>query len=396
MGVMDAPSPLATAIASRSEWLLDPDVTFLNHGSFGARLRRVAAAQRRYQDRFESQPLAFLDREGPDLLRDARRRLGAFLGVGPDDFGFTSNATDAVATVLRSLRFDAGDEVVTTDHVYNGVRQAVRHILSDSGAVLREIPIAVPANSDSIEEALLAALSPRCRLVLVSHVTSPTGLRFPIERIASACAARGIDVLVDGAHAPGMLGLDIASLGVPFYAANLHKWLGAPMGSGLLWVDPDRQSEIRPHVVSHNVGQGLAAEFEWQGSRDISPWLAAADAVEIASELAGDGGWPSIRAHNDALAVWAQARLCERFEVAPLSALDGSMLGSMASVRLPSRARERFASPEAFVAALRAEIPVEVPCFDWSGTWLIRPCCHVYNRAEEYERLADAILELVD
>jgi isopenicillin-N epimerase len=393
---MDAPSPLATPIASRDEWLLDPEIAFLNHGSFGARLRRVVGAQRSYQDRFEAQPLGFLDREGPALLRTARDRIGRFLGAGPDDLGFCSNATEAVSTVLRSLQFEPGDEVMTTDHVYNGVRQAVRHILADSGAVLREVEVAVPASAASIEESLIAALSPRCRLVLVSHVTSPTALRFPVERIAAACAKRGIDVLVDGAHAPGMLDLDIGALGVPFYAANLHKWLGAPMGAGLLWVDPARQREVHPHVVSHNVGQGFAAEFEWQGSRDIAPWLAAADAIEIASQLAADGGWPALRSHNHALARWVQAHLCERWNVEPLSSLDGDLLGSMASVRLPPRARERFDSPEAFVGALRASTAVEVPCFDWRGTWLIRPCCHVYNRAEEYERLADTILELVD
>ncbi len=390
---MNAPLPLATAIASPTEWLLDEKTRFLNHGSFGARLRRVALAQRAYQDRFEAQPLAFLDREGPALLRAARLKLGSFLGMNQADFGFTSNATDSVATVLRSLRFEPGDEVLTTDHVYNGVRQAVRHILAGSGATLREVPLAVPATTAGVEATLAEALSPRSRLVLVSHVTSPTGLRLPVERIAANCAARGVDVLVDGAHAPGMLDLDIAALGVPFYAANLHKWLGAPMGAGLLWVHPERQPEIHPHVVSHNVGLGLATEFEWQGSRDISPWLTAADAVAIAGELAGPGGWPAIRSHNRALATWVQRMLCQCWEVEALSPLDGSMLGSMAALRLPARARERFPSPAAFLEALRGELPVEVPCFEWNGEWLIRPCCNVYNRAEQYQELGQAVLE---
>lgn len=376
-------------------WMLDPSVDFLNHGSFGARLWKVREAQRAHVERFEAQPIASLGRRGAEQQTEARRVLGAFLGMAPDDFGFTSNATDAVTAVLRSLAFAPGDEVLTTNHVYNGVRQTTRHVLSRSGAVLREIGLAPPFSADAVRQGIADALGPQTRLLVLAHVTSPTALRFPVEAVAEDCRARGVEVLIDGAHGPGMLDLDISSLGVAFYAANLHKWLCAPPGAGLLWVRPDRQAEIHPNVVSHPYGEGLAAEFMWQGTRDTTPWLAAADAVGIVGDLAGPGGWPAIRAHNHALACWMHEHLCALWEVEPLSALDGSMLGSMAAVRLPERARARFASPEELGARLIDVHGIEVPCFAWDGLWLVRPCCHVYNRAEQYVRLGEAVLELL-
>lgn len=386
------PAPLAPDLASA--WLLDPQIDFLNHGSFGARLRQVFEAQLAHMQRFEARPVEVLDRRGPELLAEARAVLGAFLGMEPDDFGFTSNATDAVSAVLGSLRFEPGDEVMTTSHVYNGVRQATRTALARVGASLREIEVPVPCTPESVRTAVREALSDATRLVILSHVTSPTALRFPVAEIAADLRARGVRLLVDGAHAPGMLDLDVQGLGVDYYAANLHKWLSAPTGAGLLWVRRELQEGVHPLVVSHNVGRGLASEFTWQGTRDVSPWLAAADAVRIGGEIVGPDSWPRVRRHNHELATWVQATLAERWQVEPISALDGSMLGSMASLRIPQGVRARFSSPAELQASLYDEHRFEVPCFEWQGLWLVRPCCHVYNRAAQYERLGDVVLGL--
>jgi isopenicillin-N epimerase len=239
------PPPIRPNI--RSDFLLDPNLAFLNHGSFGSVPRVVLDEQTMWRDRIESDPIEILGRHGSRLIDDAKRQIGQTLGMKPSDFGMVTNATEGINCVLRSLEFSPGDELLTTNHVYNAVRQAMRYIAQKTGATYKEIEIPVPINSAAdIEQAILRAITPKTKLLVIDHITSPTALVFPIPSILAACADRGVDVLVDGAHAPGTLPLNVQALAPAYYAANLHKWTCAPKGSAFLWVRPDKQSRIHP------------------------------------------------------------------------------------------------------------------------------------------------------
>ena len=386
--VQPPPEPIAEGLAKL--WLLDPAVTFLNHGSFGATPRAVLEAQTAWRARFEARPIEMLDRRRGALLGTAKQAVGDFLGMRGDDFGFVTNATGGINAVLRSLQFDPDDEILTTNHVYNAIRQTMSYIAQRSGARSIEIDIPVPIKSpDDVVAHIEAAFNDRTRLLIVDHITSSTAILFPIELIVDVCRKRGVDILIDGAHAPGMIELNIQALGATYYAANLHKWVCAPKGAGLLWVRPDRQREIHPNTISHFLNDGLGTEFGWQGTRDITAWLCAKDAIEFMAGI----GWPRIRQYNHELAVWVQAMLCDRWGVCPNTSLDGSMLGSMVTVALPDEAKSAE-NAEAFQAQLYHEYRIEVPVIEWNQRWWIRPCCQVYNTAQDYVRLADAVVTL--
>jgi len=421
----EAPEPLAPNLADL--WMLDPAVDFLNHGSFGALPRRVASAQAVWRDRIESRPVAILGRSCAALLRVARQGVASLVGADPADLGFVTNATEGINAFLQGTALAPGDEIVTSNHVYNAVRQAMRHRARMSGATYLEVELPIPlAGAHEVVCAIDAALTPRTRLVVVDHVTSPTALRLPIEAIATHCAARGVDLLVDGAHAPGMIPVDLThlgGLGVTAYAANLHKWICAPKGSAFLWVRPDRQKSVHPLVVSHFLDAGFEAEFGWQGTRDISGWLSVPDAILFLEGL----GLARVMAHNQELARWSQRMLCDAWSVTPISPIDGSMLGSMATVPLPDplqpavdeldsgEARgagaagttggiagksvgspRRDALTQAFQARLYTEFRIEVPVVDFAGRWHVRPCCQIYNSPEQLMRLAESILTLAE
>jgi isopenicillin-N epimerase len=200
-----------------------------------------------------------------------------------------------------------------------------------------------------------------------------------------------VDVLIDGAHAPGMVPLNVPATGATYYAGNLHKWTCGPKGSGFLWVRPDRQSAIHPLVVSHYLGEGFSREFGWQGTRDMSGWLSVPRAIQFMSEI----GWEKIMAHNHAMAAWTQQMLCETWDVAPISPMDGSMLGSMATVALPAPLNDLIESDAALVQqTLYDKYRIEAPLMRWSGRTYVRPCCQIYNSVEDYERLAAAVKQI--
>jgi isopenicillin-N epimerase len=370
--------------------MLQPDVTFLNHGSFGALPRAVFDEQERWRRRIEAEPIELLGRRHPEMIEAAKRPLAELVRARPEEIGLVTNATEGVNAVLGSVRLRAGDELLTTTHVYNAVRMAMRSAAGRAGATYREVDVRTPVtHARQIVEAIGGALSDRRRLLVIDHVTSPTGLVFPVAEVAAACASRGVDVLVDGAHAPGMLDLDLPALGVAWYAGNLHKWTCAPKGCGFVWARPDRAAELHPTVISHNFGQGLAKEFNWQGTRDTSAWLTIPAALAFMSAL----GWERVRRHNHALATWAHRMLVDRFGVEPVSPLDGSLLGATATVRLPGRLASL---DEAQTAALQQDLyttdRIEVPLVPWQGTLHLRVSCQVYNRPEDYHRLADVVM----
>ena len=381
---------------SACHWPLDPGVDFLNHGSFGACPTAVLAAQAEWRDRLERQPVAFMVRALEPALDAARERLAALVGADPDDLAFVANATTGVATVLASLDPAPGDELLCTDHVYNACRNALDVLAQRSGA--RVVVVAVPFPIDSgerIVEALVAATGPRTRLALVDHVTSPTALVLPVARIVSELQARGVDVLVDGAHAPGQVELDLRALGAAYYTANAHKWLCAPKGAALLHVRRDRQARIRPLVTSHGRNSPridrsrFRLEFDWTGTDDPTPYLAVPAAIEFLERLL-PGGLPALRAANHALACRARRLLLEALGIGPPA--PEAMLGAMASVPLPpGPSAPPSAHPwiEPLGERLYGE-GFELPVMTWPSrpARLLRISAQAYNAPRQYERLA--------
>ncbi len=379
------PRPLADGLADL--WPLDRQVTFLNHGSFGSAPLAVLEAQSGHRLHIEARPIERLDRRRDDLLRPALAAVGRLVGADPANMAFVTNATDGINAVLRSLALSAGDEIVLSNHSYNAVRQTARYVARRSGARVVDAEVPFPLRGPGeVVAAFEAALGPRSRVVIVDHVTSPTAVVFPVDRIIAACRARGVDVLVDGAHAPGMIDLHVEALGAAWYTGNLHKWVCAPKGAAFLWARPDRQRDLHPTTISHHLDEGFSREFSWQATRDITAWMAAGDAIQFMGRL----GWESVRSHNHELATWVQWMLCRRWGVEPATPPDGSMLGSMATVPLPEPARTRGTAQE-LQAALYDRHRIEVPIVEFGGARWLRASCQVYNTPNQYERLGDAV-----
>ena len=384
-------------------WALDPEVAFLNHGSFGATPLPVLEAQRALRARMEAEPVRFFIRELGQLLDDARAALGAFIGAAAEDVAFVPNATTGANAVLRSLPLAAGDEILTTDHAYGACRNAADFVAERTGARVVVAPVPFPlASPGEVIEAVLAHVGPRTRLALLDHVTSPTALVMPIARLVGALAERGVETLVDGAHAPGMVDLDVRAVGAAYYTGNCHKWLCAPKGAGFLYVRRDRQATVRPTVISHGATSArtdrsrFLLEFEWTGTQDPSPYLCVPEAIRLLGTALA-GGWPALRARNHALAIEARNVLCRALRVAPPA--PDSMLGSMATVSLPESQLRSSSLPPPFDPlqdALLERFATEVPVFPWPGTprRVVRISCQLYNTIEQYERLAAALVEL--
>lgn len=316
-----------------SLWRLDPQVLYLNHGSFGACPVAVLRAQSRLRSHMEREPVDFLDGELAGRLAAARTTLAGFLGADPADLVFVPNATTGVNAVLRSLRFEPGDELLVTTHTYGACRKSVEFVAARTGAHVREarLPFPLASEADAVA-AVLAAVTPRTRLALLDHVTSPTALVLPIERLVGELHARGVDTLVDGAHAPGMLPLDLTRIGAAYYTGNAHKWLCAPKGAAFLHVRADRHADVHPTVISHGYGGGMHAEFDWTGTCDPSPWLCIPAALRHLGAML-PGGWPALMARNRALALEARALVLEALGVA--APCPDEMIGSMAAIVPP-------------------------------------------------------------
>jgi len=389
-----APSPLA------AHWGLDPGVNFLNHGSFGACPKVVLAAQRRWQDRLESEPVRFMARELEPLLDGARAELAAFVGAEAEDLVFVDNATTGVNTVLRSLRPAPGDELLTTNQAYNACRIALETVAAAAGArvVIADVPFPI-ASPDQAVAAVLAAVTPRTRLALLDHVTSPTGLILPVERLVPELQARGVDCLVDGAHAPGMLPLNLRALGAAYYTGNCHKWICAPKGVALLHVRRDRQAGVHPLVISHGARvprtdtSRFQLEFGWMGTSDPSARLAVRDALACMGGML-PGGWPAVMAANHKLVLGGRDRLCRALGIAPPA--PDAMLGSLASVPLPDAIGPAPTGP-LFLDPVQVRLwqrhAIEVPVFTWPAAprRLLRISAQLHNAPAQYEALAAAL-----
>jgi len=375
-------------------WLIDPDVVFLNHGSFGACPRAVLDAQNRLRARMECQPLQFLARDLEGLLDEARATLADFVGADAGDLAFVPNVTSGVNAVLRSIPIRAGDEVLVTDQAYGACRNALDFAAGRAGATVRVVPVPFPlAGPDDVLEAVVGAVGPPTRLALLDHVSSPTGVVFPLARLVAELAARGVDTLVDGAHAPGMLPLDLRTIGAAYYAGNCHKWLCAPKGAAFLHVRRDRQAWVRPLTISHGATSPRTdrsrfhLEFDWTGSDDPTAYLCVAESIRFLGALL-PGGWPALMAQNHALALEARGVLGQALGVAAPTPDD--MIGALAALPLPD------GPSVALQETLLARFGIEVPIIPWPlpPGRLVRVSCQLYNTRAQYERLATALVEL--
>lgn len=382
--------------AYRDRWLLDPDLLYLNHGTVGAPPRVVLGVQQQLRDEIEREPARFLLRDltGTDqgaTAREPRMRAAAaaiarFVGADRDDLVFVDNTTTGVNAVLRSLTFTAGDEIVLTDHTYGAIGNAADDVARRTGAIVRRVELPGPPwTADGIVTAIDGACSPRTRVVLVDHISSGSALVCPVAEIARRARARGIAVLVDGAHAPGSLALDVPALGVDWYVGNLHKWAMSPRSSGFLWAAPHRHADLHPTTISWGYGRGLAAEFDLVGTRDPTPWLASPAGLDFLDELGFDG----LRAWNHAIA-WEGARMPARHWRVPPPA-DESTIGAMATVQLPPSVPGDAAAVQRLRDALLFEDRIEVQMHAFKGRAWVRFCGQAYVEPSDIDRLRDAI-----
>ena len=386
-------------------WLLDRKITFLNHGSFGSCPRAVLEFQRALRDRLEQQPIQFLVRELEPMMDAACSALARFLKVEADDLVFVPNATAGVNTVLRSLQFVQDDELIVTDQEYNASRNALNFVAERTGArvVVARVPFPVQS-PDQIVDSILNAITPRTRLALLDHVTSQTGLILPVERLVQEFSRRGIETLIDGAHAPGMVPLNLKKLGATYYTGNCHKWICAPKTAGFLYVQRDKQVAIRPLIISHGANSRrkdrsrFLLEFGWTGTHDPSASLSVPEALNYVASLR-PGGWPEVMRLNHSLAVAARKIICDALEI-DVPCPD-ELIGSMAAIPLPDTPRKPGPKPPLFLDPLQIKLlrdhAIEVPVIPWPGfpKRLLRISAQLYNSLQQYERLADLLPKLV-
>ncbi|MBE9129036.1 MULTISPECIES: aminotransferase class V-fold PLP-dependent enzyme [unclassified Coleofasciculus] len=385
-------------------WSLDQRVTFLNHGAFGAVPLPVLDAQQQWRKQLEQQPLRFFMREFEPLLDKARSQVAAFVGADSEELVFVPNATTGVNAVLRSLSFQPGDELLTTNLEYNACRNALNFVASRTGATVVVAQVPFPLHSpDEVINAVLAKVSPKTRLALLDHVTSQTALVLPIQQLVSQLTQRGVDTLVDGAHAPGMLPLNLHEIGATYYTGNCHKWLCAPKGAAFLYVQRHKQSEIRPLTISHGANSHrtdksrFQLEFDWMGSDDPSAYLCVPEAIAFLGSLL-PGGWLELMAKNHSQALAARQLLCEKLGVLP--PCPEEMIGSMAVVPLPDvlckYEGEQLRGVPVLQDILFERFNIEVPINYWSTPFklIMRMSAQLYNCQQQYEYLADALLQL--
>ena len=406
-------APAAKPVPSYSplveHWGLDRSITFLNHGSFGATPLRVLARQVELQRRLESEPVRFLVEELEPLLDGSRRALAELLRADAGGFAFVPNATAGVNAVLRSLNLSPGDEIVLLNQAYNACANAVRFVAERSGAkvVLADLPWPVQSPEQAVQ-AVVKAISPRTRLAMIDHITSPSALVLPIEEIVRQVQAKGVDVLVDGAHGPGMVDVQLDDLGAAYYTANCHKWLCAPKGAAFLWVRQDRRAATRPLIISHGANSRrtdrsrFLLEFDWCGTCDYSPWVCIADSIHAIADIArGPGGlrdvwtdWARVRTHNRELALRARRLLSGRFGTPPMAPEE--MIGSIATVALPDGVGPEpplAAYPSPLQRALidRHRIQVPIGHFPAWPKRTLRISAQLYNDFSQYEHLANVL-----
>jgi isopenicillin-N epimerase len=390
-------------------WQIRPDTTYLNHGSFGPPPDVVRAERRRWLDAFEQQPMdAFVRQLEPAWLA-ARDRLAAFVGTSGANLIFVENATAGMNIVADSLPLDASDEVLLTDHEYGAVQRIWRRACDKAGAKAITVVLPLPfRTADETVQATFAAATDRTRLLVVSHITSPTAVILPVQRICDEARRRGIAVAIDGPHALAQTPVEIDRLGCDFYAASCHKWLSAPFGSGCLYVAPRQQHLVRPPVLSWGRIppvriESWSDEFVWAGTRDATPYLAVPTAIEFLEKV----GLEAFRARTHWLAQYARSKLIELTGLEPIIPDDAAWYGSMAHVPLPpikngdgtrsvpAALDEGCPVSNPLQHTIWRELGIEVPVVEFAGTRYIRVSCHLYNHTEQIDRLVSGLARLL-
>lgn len=330
----------------RDHWLLDPDVAFLNHGSFGACPRSVLDHQQALRERMERDPVTFFSIDYDGLLGEAIEASAAFVGADPAGYAFVPNATTGVNALLRTLPLGEGDEVLVTDHEYEACALTLEAVAGERGATVRTVRIPPPvAGSGEITQAILEGVAPATRFALVDHVTSATALVLPIDEIVAGLAERGVFTIVDGAHAPGMVPVDVRSIGCAAYAGNWHKWVCAPKGAGFVWVAEEWRDRVRPLVVSHGAGHRregqtpFRARFDWTGTDDPTAFLTVPFAIETIGGML-PGAWDEVRRRNREVVLGMRRRIESQSGLQPTGPEE--MIGSMAAFAIGPPAPDPF------------------------------------------------------
>ncbi|TMI80026.1 MAG: aminotransferase class V-fold PLP-dependent enzyme [Bacillati bacterium ANGP1] len=370
----------------RRLFLLRPDVVFLNHGSFGACPRPVFDVYQRWQLELERQPVEFLHYRFKDLMQEAREALAGFLGVDAGDVVYVTNATTGLNIVARSLALGPGDEILTTDHEYGALDKTWRFICERQGVRYVQARLPLPLESpEQVVDAVWARRTPKTRVLFLSHITSPTALTFPVETLVRRAREAGILTVIDGAHAPGHIPLNLGTLGADFYAGNCHKWMCAPKGSGFLYARREVQSLLAPLVVSWGWPSGFVDEQQRQGTRDIAAFLAVPAAIDFLRRH----NWTAVRRACHAVARTARARLLAAGRMEPLSADSPRWYAQMVSVPVPLADAERART------RLWQEFNIEAPITAWNGRCLVRASIQGYNTPADVDALVTAVARLI-
>ena len=382
-------------------WPLDQQTVFLNHGSFGACPQKVLDKQHEYRQRLESQPVRFLVRDMEELFDQSRTAVARFVNAQPEDLVFVQNATTGVNTVFRSLNLKPGDEILYTNHIYGACKRLLEFISEKTGAKLVEayydFPIASP---DIIVQAILEKVTPHTRIALIDHITSATALIHPVETIVKDLDHRGVDTMIDGAHALGSIPLDLEKIGAAYYTANCHKWLCTPKSVAILHIRSDKQKGIVPVVVSHAGynAEPFAERFFWPGTYDPTAAICVKNSIEYMASLL-PGGWPAIMKRNHDRCIEARDLICNMLEMA--KPCPDSMIASMATVPLPHRdgaVPHDYKSFDPLQERLFREYNIEVPVWNWSfpPSRLIRIAVQLYNSLEQYRYFGDSLLHTLE
>ncbi|MCY4061447.1 MAG: aminotransferase class V-fold PLP-dependent enzyme [Chloroflexi bacterium] len=371
---------------TRDDFLIRDDVIFFNHGAFGACPKSVFECYQAWQLELERQPVDFLLRRGAPLMADARARIADYFNVPSDEIVFVTNATTGLSRAVRSLSLQPGDEILTTDHEYGAVNRLLDFVADRTGAQIVRSYVRLPYRDDArFVDDLFADATAKTRAIVISHITSPTSLIFPVQRICERARAEGILTIIDGAHAPGQLPVDLKAIGADMYSGNFHKWLCAPKGSGFLHVRPEHHASIDPLEISHGVydGSGFVERNEWQGTRDIAAFLTAPAAIDYQRER----NWRAVRAECHRLALQAQTRLCNRYQQTPFSE---NQFAQKVTVPLPQ------CDVDLLRRRLYDDYRIEAPVGKFADQCEIRISVQAYNTSAEIDLLIAALDDLLD
>lgn len=384
-------------------WGLDPNTVFLNHGSFGATPIAVLDEQDRIRRLMERDPVHFVERLSHEMWQDSINELSKFLNADSGGMSFVANATTGVNTILRSLNLSKGDEIIVPDHAYQACRNAIDFVTERSGArtVVIRIPFRIDDESDIIDP-IVSAINDKTVLAMIDTVSSPTGIRMPFEKLVGLIQERGVDVLVDAAHGPGIVPLNIRKLNAAYITGNCHKWICTPKGSAFLHIRDDRREGVKPLTIGHGYSSDLPSaekfrmEFDWTGTRDPSPWLCIPFAISHIGGLI-NGGWEKIMNKNHEMAIFGRDLLCETLDISPPT--PDSMVSSMSSVEFPW---DEDVGPapidgDPIHNTLFDEYRIQVPVISWPNhnRKYLRISAQVYNSKEDYEYLSDSLISIL-